>query len=174
MGDVPPPWGGSVCLSAREYHKMSIFLCPTQTWVEGFPDPYPFFRTPQELQRCQGDATRRGEEETPSNSNPIKLQPVPPPQGSAMSPTPQTHPATGTAQRGDTRLGVIEPGSFIYTVKVTSNFLRLSCSSAIKSWRGRSSLLTRPRRGHLGQPLPGHARPAALVQLPARLGYYRS
>lgn len=43
-----------------------------------------------------------------------------------------------TAERGETPLGVIEPGSFIYTVKVTSNFLRLSCSSAIKSWRGTS------------------------------------
>lgn len=163
--------GQCVCL------HVNIIKCPFSCvlhrhGLRAFLTPIHFLGHPRNYRDVK--EMQPGEEETPSNSNPIKLQPVPPPQGSAMSPTPQTHPATGTAQRGDTRLGVIEPGSFIYTVKVTSNFLRLSCSSAIKSWRGRSSLLTRPRRGHLGQPLPGHARPAALVQLPARLGYYRS
>lgn len=140
--------------------------------MRAFPTPTHFWDSPsQHSWRCQGGAARRGEEGAPSNSNPIKLQPVPQPRGAAMSPTPQT---AGTAQRGETRPGVIEPGSFIYTVKVTSNFLRLSCSSAIKSWRGQEQPPRPPRRGHLGQPLPGHARPAALVQLPARLGYYRS
>lgn len=74
-------------------------------------------------------------------------------------PTP-AHRAQREARR---RPGVIEPGSFIYTVKVTSNFLRLSCSSAIKSWRGYKSAVFSPARGegslqwrgHLRQPLPG-------------------
>lgn len=76
-------------------------------------------------------------------------------------PTP-AHRAQREARR---RPGVIEPGSFIYTVKVTSNFLRLSCSSAIKSWRGYKSAVFSPargegslqRRGHLRQPVPGGA-----------------
>lgn len=73
-----------------------------------------------------------------------------------MSPnlwTPQPHPAAGTAQRGQTRL--IEPGSFIYTVKVTSNFLRLSCSSAIKSWRGQEQPPGPPGEGTPGAAPPG-------------------
>lgn len=99
--------------------------------------------------RCSQE--RRGEEGAPSSSNPIKFQPAPQPRGSATSPTPQTpqrRPAAGTAQRRERHgPGVIEPGSFIYTVKVTSNFLRLSCSSAIKSWRGQEQPPRPPARG---------------------------
>lgn len=84
-----------------------------------------------------------------------------------LAPTPRESPPPQRTEHREARRwpGVIEPGSFIYTVKVTSNFLRLSCSSAIKSWRGYKSAVFSPargegslqRRGHLRQPLPGGA-----------------
>lgn len=154
------------------------FLFLTQTprgrvLVEGFPAPNPFFGTALpsthgDVKEVQPGEERRGLHQTPipSNSNQCHN-----PEGQQCPQPPRPRGQHREARHGP---GVIEPGSFIYTVKVTSNFLRLSCSSAIKSWRGQEQPPRPPRRGHLGQPLPGHARPAALVQLPARLGYYRS
>lgn len=141
---------------------MRAFLTPTHFLGQPFPAPMEMSR------RCSQERRGGGSIKLQSHQTPTSATT---PRGSDVPNPPDRGDST---ERQDTGPGVIEPGSFIYTVKVTSNFLRLSCSSAIKSWRGQEQPPCSPRRGHLGQTLPGHARPAALVQLPARLGYYRS
>lgn len=140
---------GAVCLSACECHKIHFLVQPMAGTPQGrVPvDPHPFFGTSlpstcrdvKEVQPGEGEGS-------------IKLQPVPQPRGSAMSPALSPGPHRRARPRGQHREarhgpGLIEPGSFIYTVKVTSNFLRLSCSSAIKSWRGQEQPPRPPARG---------------------------
>lgn len=136
---------------------------PTQTpqgrvLLEGFPDPHPFFGTSlpstyRDAKEVHPGEERKGLHQTPTPSNPNQCH-NPTGQRCPQRPrTPEPRPAAGTAQSGETR--VIEPGSFIYTVKVTSNFLRLSCSSAIKSWRGQEQPPRPPAEGTPGAAPPG-------------------
>lgn len=115
-----------------------LFLTQTPQWrvPDGdFPNPHPFLdhhphsSSHGHAKEVQPDPLLNRRKASAS----IKLQPEG--QRHPQLPPPRSQ---RTAQRGETPPGVIEPGSFIYTVKVTSNFLRLSCSSAIKSWRGTS------------------------------------
>lgn len=154
-----------------------LFLTRTPQWrvpARGFPNPHPFLAPPPPLAqhpwRCQEDAARplpRKERDVGApapSSVPSNSQPVPQPNCSlhprgargvpnAFDPRSSARPR-GQDREARRRPGIIEPGSFIYTVKVTSNFLRLSCSSAIKSWRGYEWAASSPTRGE-GSPSAG-------------------
>lgn len=93
----------------------------------------------------RGGEREREKERAPSNSsqchNPEGQRCPQPPPPDPTDPWPR-----GQHREARHGPGLIEPGSFIYTVKVTSNFLRLSCSSAIKSWRGQEQPPRPPAR----------------------------
>lgn len=108
---------------------------------------------------------RRGLHQTPTSATTSRVSDVPNP------PDPTDTPGRGDSTERRHGPGVIEPGSFIYTVKVTSNFLRLSCSSAIKSWRGQEQPPRPPAEGTPRAAPPGTrtARGACAIASEARL-----
>lgn len=109
--EVSPHHGeGAVCLSACECHKIHFLVQPMAGIPQGrVPvDPHPFFGTSfpapiETSRRCgeKGRGRRRGLHQTPASATTPRVSDVPKP----LPRTPQTRPAAGTAQRGETRAG---------------------------------------------------------------------